>query len=103
MPKYRVLSDMARISINPPKEKIHPELLSKTVKMMIVDKPGAIVSGSAKAHQRRQRAIEVAIKTTSNDELRRKVIQIEQVYREICESESNDIELITAGLARFKR
>ena len=103
MPKYRVLSDMARVSINPPKETLHPELLSKTVKMMIVDKTEAIVPRPAKTYQRRQRAIEVAMKTTSNAELRCKLIQIEQVYREICESESNDIELIAAGLARFKR
>lgn len=102
MPKYRVMSDMDRVCVNPKKEKLHPELLSKTVEMMIVDKMGDIAARPAKIYKRRQ-SFEVSLKTILNADLHHEVIQIERVYRKICESERKDIELITAGLSRFKR
>lgn len=103
MPRYKTINDIATKQ-GDEKAKISPtELSHKAVKMILVDSAGTTVTRSIRAYERRRQVMERRRKAQVREEIRRKTAEMEKAYRRICESESKDLELISSGLARFKR
>ena len=103
MPRYKTINDIATKQ-GGEKAKISPtELSHKAVKVIFVDSAGTTVTRSIRAYERTRQVMERRRKAQVREEIRRKTTEMEKAYRRICESESKDLELISAGLARFKR
>ena len=103
MPRYKTKADIAKVKSDEKKKVPYAKLSDKAVKVIFLDSTGATVSQSMRSYERRQQMYKISQKEHTIAEIRRKTIEMEQAYRKICESESKDLELITAGLARFKR
>ena len=103
MPRYKTINDIATKQ-GGEKAKISPtELSHNAVKVIFVDSAGTTVTRSIRAYERKLQVMERRRKAQVREEIRRKTIEMEKAYRRICESESKDLELISVGLARFKR
>ena len=103
MPRYKVITDIATKQ-GDEKVKISPtELSHEVVKMISVGGTGTKVKRAIRTYERHRQVMERRRKAQVREEIRRKTAEMEKAYRRICESESKDLELISAGLARFKR